>query len=152
MAQSLNPTFKKLTAIDIVNVSDLFKQHLTVTPDGAVYADGWDDDRVAKEAIPNYTGNARAAVGKYRITLGYGLLATISKKTVSSEYEELNGMIHLLHTKSKERFEEIEDQIYRLTAALEDRYDEFQKRILMLERSHFAIASAESQLRRMNNG
>jgi hypothetical protein len=134
MAQSLNPTFKKLTAIDIVNVSDLFKQHLTVTKDGAVYADGWDDDRVAKEAIPNYTGNARAAVGKYRITLGYGLLATTSKKTVSSEYEELQG------------------QIYRVALALEDQYEEFQKRILMLERSHFAIASAESQLRRMNNG
>jgi hypothetical protein len=134
MAQSLNPTFKKLTAIDIVNVSDLFKQHLTVTGDGAVYADGWDDDRVAKEAIPNYTGNARAAVGKYRITLGYGLLATTSKKTVSSEYEELQG------------------QIYRLTAALEDKYDEFQKRISMLERPRLAIDSTESQLRRMNNG
>jgi hypothetical protein len=134
MAQSLNPTFKKLTAIDIVNVSDLFKQHLTVTGDGAVYADGWDDDRVAKEAIPNYTGNARAAVGKYRITLGYGLLAATSKKTVSSEYEELQG------------------QIYRLTAALEDQYEEFQKRISMLERPRLAIDSTESQLRRMNNG
>ena len=134
MAQSLNPTFKKLTAIDIVNVSDLFKQHLTVTGDGAVYADGWDDDRVAKEAIPNYTGNARAAVGKYRITLGYGLLATTSKKTVSSEYEELQG------------------QIYRVALALEDQYEEFQKRISMLERPRLAIDSTESQLRRMNNG
>ena len=96
MAQSPNPSFKKLTAIDIVNVSDLFKQHLTVTEDGAVYADGWDDDRVAKEAIPSYTGNARAAVGKYRTMLGYGLLAVASKKTVSSEYEELQSNIYRL--------------------------------------------------------
>jgi len=134
MAQSLNPTFKKLTAIDIVNVSDLFKQHLTVTGDGAVYADGWDDDRVAKEAIPNYTGNARAAVGKYRITLGYGLLATTSKKTVSSEYEELQGQIYRVAFNAEERFCRLEDRIERL------------------ERSHFAISSAELQLRHMKNG
>ena len=132
MAQSPNPTFKKLTAIDIVNVSDLFKQHLTVTEDGAVYADGWDDDRVAREAIPNYTGNSRAAVGKYRITLGYGLLAVASKKTVSSEYEELQG------------------HIYRTSSALGRRMNELEDRLKQLERHHFAIASAESQLRRMH--
>ena len=98
MAQSLNPTFKKLTAIDIVNVSDLFKQHLTVTPDGAVYADGWDDDRVAKEAIPNYTGNSRAAVGKYRITLGYGLLAVAKKERPKSRLEELEDRVYYLES------------------------------------------------------
>jgi len=134
MAQSLNPTFKKLTAIDIVNVSDLFKQHLTVTPDGAVYADGWDDDRVAKEAIPKYTGNARAAVGKYRITLGYGLLAVASKKTVSSEYEEIQG------------------QIYSTSSALGRRMNELEYRLKQLERYHFAIASADAQLARAANG
>lgn len=96
MAQSLNPAFKKLTAIDIVNVSDLFKQHLTVTEDGAVYADGWDDDRVAKEAIPNYTGNARAAVGKYRITLGYGLLAVTKKENSNSRLDELEIRVRSL--------------------------------------------------------
>lgn len=113
MAQSLNPTFKKLTAIDIVNMSDLFKQHLTVTPDGAVYADGWDDNRVAREAIPNYTGNARATVGKYRITLGYGQL--ISVKKYSFEYKDLQG------------------QIFRLYGAVESKLDELEIRILYLE-------------------
>jgi hypothetical protein len=132
MAQSLNPTFKKLTAIDIVNVSDFFKQYLTVTNDGAVYADGWDDDRIAKEAIPNYTGDGVATVAKYRISLGYGKLAYTKK--VSSEYEELKGMI------------------YCLSENLEDQYNELQTRISLLERSHFAIASAESQLRHMKNG
>lgn len=127
MAQSPNPSFKKLTAIDIVNVSDLFKQYLTITEDGAVYADGWDDDRVAREAIPNYTGNSRAAVGKYRITLGYGLLAVASKKTVSSEYEELQS------------------NIYRLSDFLGGRVNELEDRLKQLEKSHFAIA--ESQLR-----
>lgn len=132
MAQSPNPSFKKLTAIDIVNVSDLFKQHLTITENGAVYADGWDDDRVAREAIPNYTGNSRAAVGKYRITLGYGLLAVASKKSVSSEYEEILG------------------HIYRTSGALGRRMNELEDRLKQLEKSHFAISSAESQLRRMH--
>lgn len=141
MAQSPNPSFKKLTAIDIVNVSDLFKQHLTVTPDGAVYADGWDDDRVAKEAIPNYTGNSRAAVGKYRITLGYGLLAVASKKTVSSEYEELKGMFYQYHLHVDSRINYLEDEC-----------NKFEKRILMLERSHFAIAAADAHLARAANG
>lgn len=134
MAQSLNPAFKKLTAIDIVNVSDLFKQHLTVTPDGAAYADGWDDDRVAKEAIPNYTGNARAAVGKYRITLGYGLLAVASKKTVSSEYEEIRG------------------QIYRNAFNMEERFCRLEDRLERLERFHFAISTADAYLARSTNG
>jgi len=132
MAQSLNPTFKKLTAIEIVKVSDLFRQHLTATDKGAVYEDGWDDQRVVNEAIPDFPGDSLATVAKYRISLGYGKLACIKK--VSSEYEELQG------------------QIYRLALALEDQYEEFQKRILMLERSHFAISSAELQLRHMNNG
>lgn len=98
MAQSPNPSFKKLTAIDIVNVSDLFKQHLTVTEDGAVYADGWNDERVAREAIPNYTGNGPATVGKYRITLGYGLLAVAKKERPKSRLEELEDRVYYLES------------------------------------------------------
>jgi hypothetical protein len=113
MAQSLNPSFKKLTAIDIVNMSDLFKQHLTATDEGAVYEEGWSDQRVANEAIPNYSGNGLATVGKYRITLGYGKLACIKK--VSSEYEDLQG------------------QIFRLCGAVASKLDELEIRILYLE-------------------
>ena len=98
MAQSENPTFKKLTAIDIVNVSDLFKQHLTTTPNGAVYAEGWDDERVAKEAIPNYVGNSRLVVGKYRITLGYGVLALVKRERPKSRLEELEDRVYYLET------------------------------------------------------
>lgn len=98
MAQSLNPTFKKLTAIDIVNVSDLFKHYLTVTPNGAVYAEGWDDERVANEAIPNYVGNARGVVGKYRITLGYGILALVKRERPKNRMEELEDRVYYLET------------------------------------------------------
>lgn len=98
MAQSPNPTFKKLTAIDIVNVSDLFKQHLTATENGAVYADGWNDERVANEAIPDYVGNARDVVGKYRITLGYGILAVAKKEKPKSRLEELEDRVYYLES------------------------------------------------------
>jgi hypothetical protein len=98
MAQSEKPTFKKLTAIDIVNVSDLFKQYLTVTPNGAVYAEGWDDERVANEAIPSYVGNGRLVVGKYRITLGYGVLALVKKERPKNRLDELEDRIYYLET------------------------------------------------------
>jgi len=98
MAQSLNPTFKKLTAIEIVKVSDLFRQHLTTTNEGAVYLEGWDDERVAYEAIPDYVGNARGVVGKYRITLGYGLLAVTKKEKPKSRLEELEDRVYYLES------------------------------------------------------
>jgi hypothetical protein len=132
MAQSLNPSFKKLTAIEIVKVSDLFRQHLAITDKGAVYADGWDDQRVVDEAIPDFPGDSLATVAKYRISLGYGKLACIKK--VSSEYEEIQGQIYRVAFNAEERFCRLEDRIERL------------------ERSHFAISSAELQLRHMNNG
>jgi hypothetical protein len=113
MAQSLNPTFKKLTAIEIVKVSDLFRQHLTATDKGAVYEDGWDDQRVVDEAIPDFPGDGLATVAKYRISLGYGKLACIKK--VSSEYEDLQG------------------QIFRLCEAVASKLDELEIRILYLE-------------------
>ena len=113
MAQSLNPTFKKLTAIEIVKVSDLFRQHLTATDKGAVYEDGWDDQRVVDEAIPDFPGDGLATVAKYRISLGYGKLACIKK--VSSEYEDLQG------------------QIFRLCGAVASKLDELEIRILYLE-------------------
>jgi hypothetical protein len=80
MARSLNPTFKKLTANQLIALSDVLRAHCHRSPEGAVYEDGWNDERVANEAIPEYAGNKTATVGHYRVALGFGRLRAVAKK------------------------------------------------------------------------
>lgn len=93
MAKSENPSFTKLTALEIVRVSDFLREYVQVTENGAVYKEGWNDERVAAEAIPNYLGNGRVAVGKYRITFGYGHLAVAKKEKPLNRLDALEKRI-----------------------------------------------------------
>ena len=75
MATSLNPKFKQLTALQIRAVDKCLEAHCFADPqeDGrCVYEAGWDDARIAEEAIPEYPGRRAHVVGTYRIRLGYG--------------------------------------------------------------------------------
>jgi len=96
MAKSENPSFTKLSALEIVRISDFLREYVQITDNGAVYKEGWNDERVAVEAIPNYLGNGRAAVGKYRITLGYGHLAVTKKENPANRLDALENRIAYL--------------------------------------------------------
>jgi hypothetical protein len=76
------PKFRKVGPADIIWIGGLLERHLVRTPDdqiakdadGAVsYEDGWDDARVAAEAIPDYPGRGVPVVGSLRVKL-YGVL------------------------------------------------------------------------------
>ena len=78
MATSANPKFKQLTALQIRAVDKCLEAHCFADPqeDGrCIYEAGWDDARVAEEAIPEYPGRRAHVVGTYRIRLGYGRVA-----------------------------------------------------------------------------
>jgi hypothetical protein len=85
MSRSLNPTYKKLTANQIIRLSDALRLHCESTPNGAVYEDGWNDERIAAEAIPEYSGNKTETAAKYRVGLGFGKLRVIAKKESMSD-------------------------------------------------------------------
>lgn len=75
MATSLNPKFKQLTALQIRAVDKCLEAHCFADPEEAgrcIYEAGWDDARIAEEAIPEYPGRRAHVVGTYRIRLGYG--------------------------------------------------------------------------------
>ena len=97
MTRSLNPAFKKLTAIQLIRLSDSLKAHCHRTPDGAVYEDDWNDERVANEAIPEYTGNKTATAANYRVVLGFGRLrVTVKKESISDRLAELEKRVDLV--------------------------------------------------------
>lgn len=99
MARSLNPTFKKLTANQLIALSDVLRAHCHRSPEGAVYEDGWNDERVANEAIPEYAGNKIATVGHYRVALGFGRLRAAPKKeSMSDRLAELEKRVSNLET------------------------------------------------------
>jgi len=94
--------FDKLTANQIVAVEKALARCVVKTgPETCVYADGWDDGRVAFEAIPEFKGNAYSAVGRLRIQLGYGKLRA-GRKTVDvsdpieAAYKDLEARVAAL--------------------------------------------------------
>ena len=90
MTRSLNPAFKKLTANQLITLSDVLRAHCHRSPEGAVYEDDWNDERVANEAIPEYTGNKTATAAHYRVALGFGRLrVTVKKESISDRLEKL---------------------------------------------------------------
>jgi len=80
MSKALNPSFKKLTSIQVVALSDAFRKHITITDEGSLYEDGWNDERIGKEVIPDYPGYTTAVVASYRKTLGFGSLYSKNQK------------------------------------------------------------------------
>ena len=96
MATSTNPKFKQLTALQIRAVDKCLEAHCFADPqdDGrCIYESGWDDDRVAQEAIPEYPGRRAHVVGTYRIRLGYGRLAhTVRSDTNSNLVAQVNDL------------------------------------------------------------
>jgi hypothetical protein len=83
MATSANPKFKQLTALQIRAVDKCLEAHCFADPqeDGrCIYELGWDDARVADEAIPEYPGRRAHVVGTYRIRLGYGRVISKNPK------------------------------------------------------------------------
>jgi len=83
MATSLNPKFKQLTALQIRAVDKCLEAHCFADPqeDGrCIYEAGWDDARVADEAIPEYPGRRAHVVGTYRLRLGYGRVISKAHK------------------------------------------------------------------------
>lgn len=94
MSRSLNPAYKKLTANQLIALSDIIRAHCHRSPEGAVYEDDWNDERVANEAIPEYTGNKTAAAAHYRVILGFGRLrVTVKKESISDRLEKLEKRV-----------------------------------------------------------
>jgi hypothetical protein len=63
------PSFKKLTRGQSFAAMKLLEQHTVLMlhePRTVMYAEGWDDARVAREAFPDYPGHGAKAVGKLR--------------------------------------------------------------------------------------
>ena len=64
MSKALNPSFKKLTSIQVVALSDAFRKHITITDEGSLYENGY----------------ITAVVASYRKTLGFGSLYSKNQK------------------------------------------------------------------------
>jgi hypothetical protein len=63
------PSFKKLTRGQSFAAMKLLEQHTVLVatePRTIMYAEGWDDARVAREAFPDYPGHGAKAVAKLR--------------------------------------------------------------------------------------
>jgi hypothetical protein len=80
MPRTSTPSFKKLTSVQVVALSDAFRKHIIVKDDGSIYEDGWNDERIGKEVIPHYPGNIQAVVASYRKNLGFGSLYSKNEK------------------------------------------------------------------------
>lgn len=61
--------FRKLTARETWATVDLLNRVVTSVDGSALYAEGYDDERVAKEALPEFPGNATTTVGSIRNNL-----------------------------------------------------------------------------------
>ena len=108
MATSTNPKFKQLTALQIRAVDKCLEAHCFADPqeDGrCVYEAGWDDARIAEEAIPEYPGRRAHVVGTYRIRLGYGRVISKTPKpdkaTSGQKIADLEDRIIALEEQNK---------------------------------------------------
>ena len=101
MPRTLTPSFKKLTSIQVVALSDAFRKHITVTDGGSIYENGWNDERIGKEVIPDYPGNSQAVVASYRKNLGFGSLYSKNEKHTDRLDKLELRVLELEHTISK---------------------------------------------------
>lgn len=91
-------TFKKLNTSQIIAVGNLLTQHCRKLPDGgAEYEEGWDDNRIGSEAIPEYAGGKAGAVAKIRLNIIGVLALPRMKAAVAIEAENVDLRSRVRH-------------------------------------------------------